>query len=71
MITNKYPFEFKHVQFPNKLCFAFSINKVQGQTMKVAGIDNTDPCLTHDQFYVTFFRLAQKKTYISLLLNKI
>lgn len=45
-ITNGYPFEFKIVL----LSFVMSINKTQGQTMEVAGIDNTDPCLTQDQF---------------------
>jgi len=30
MITNEYPFDFKLVQFLMKLCFAMSINKVQG-----------------------------------------
>ncbi|XP_022178171.1 uncharacterized protein LOC111039146 [Myzus persicae] len=47
MITNEYPFEFKRVQFPLKLCFAMSINKAQGQTLKVAGLDITNPCFTH------------------------
>ncbi|XP_044019163.1 uncharacterized protein LOC122859540 [Aphidius gifuensis] len=61
MITNEYPFEFKRVQFPIKLCFAMSINKAQGQTMKVSGIDNTDPCFTHGQFYVACSRVSSEK----------
>lgn len=61
MITNEYPFEFKRIQFPVKLCFAMSINKAQGQTMKVAGIDISDPCFTHGQFYVACSRVSSEK----------
>ncbi|KAF0703444.1 ATP-dependent DNA helicase [Aphis craccivora] len=65
MITNEYPFEFKRVQFPVKLCFAMSINKAQGQTMKAAGIDISDPCFTHGQFYVACSRVnSEKNLYI-------
>lgn len=61
MITNKYLFEFKRVQFPIKLCFAMSINKAQGQTLKVAGLDITNPCFTHGQFYVAYSRVSSAK----------
>jgi len=64
MITNEYPFEFKQVHFPIKLCFAISINKAQGKTMKVVGSDNTDPCFIYGQFYLAPVS-AQKKTYTS------
>jgi len=61
MITNEYPFEFKRVKFPIKLCFAMSINKTQGQTLKVAGLDITNPCFTHGQFYVACSRVSLAK----------
>lgn len=32
------PINFRRSQFPIKLCFAMSINKSQGQTLKVAGL---------------------------------
>lgn len=32
------PFEFKRLQFPVRLAFAMSINKAQGQSLKVVGI---------------------------------
>jgi len=61
MITNEYPFEVKQVQFPIKLCFAMSINKAQGQTLKVAGLDITNPCFIHGQFYVVCSRVSSAK----------
>ena len=44
MIPENYPFKFKRTQFPVKLCFAMSINKSQGQTLKVAGLHLLEPC---------------------------
>lgn len=61
MIANEYPFEFRRVQFPIKLCFAMSSNKAQGQTMKIAGIDISDPCFTHEQLYVACSRVSSEK----------
>jgi len=58
---NEYPFKFKRVQFPIKLCFAVSVNKAQGQTLKVAGLDITNPCFTHEQFYVACSRVSSAK----------
>jgi ATP-dependent DNA helicase PIF1 len=61
MITNEHPFEFKRVQFPIKLCFAMSINKAQGQAMKVTGIDISDPCFTRGRFDVAYSRVSSEK----------
>ena len=57
--------EFCRVQFPVKLCFAFTIKKSQGQTLKVAGINLSEPCFVHGQLYVACFRveLDQLKTF--------
>ncbi|XP_063918640.1 uncharacterized protein LOC135134004 [Zophobas morio] len=33
LIPSEYPFEFKRLQFPLKVCFAMTINKAQGQTL--------------------------------------
>ncbi|KAL4131200.1 hypothetical protein QTP88_008542 [Uroleucon formosanum] len=39
MIPSDYPFQFKRMQFPVKVCFAMTINTSQGQTLKIVGID--------------------------------
>lgn len=39
-----------------------SINKSQGQIMIIAGVDNIDPCHTHDQFYNACSRVSSEKT---------
>ena len=67
------PFQFKRVQFPVKLCFGMTINKAQGQTMKVIGLNLEDPCFSHGQLYVGCSRVGdsnnlyilthQQKTY--------
>ena len=45
-------FEFKRLQFPVRLAFAMSINKAQGQSLKVAGINLETTCFSHGQLYV-------------------
>ena len=52
MIPSDMPFEFKRLQFPVRLAFAISINKAQGQSLKVAGINLETPCFFHGQLYV-------------------
>jgi len=71
MIKNEYPFEFKRVlQFPIKLYFAISINKAQGQTIKVAGINHTDPCFIHGQFYVACYSVSSEKNLFKFALEQ-
>lgn len=58
ILSTNLPFEFKRLQFPVRLSFAFTINKGQGQTLKVAGLDLTKPCFSHGQLYVGCSRVG-------------
>jgi hypothetical protein len=61
MIPSDMPFEFKRLQFPVRLAFAISINKAQGQSLKVAGISLEAPCFSHGQLYVACSRVGTGK----------
>ncbi len=55
-------FDFKRIQFPVKVCFAMTINKSQGQTLKNVGLYLETPCFSHGQFYVGCSRTGSQKT---------
>ena len=59
-------FSFKRLQFPVRLCFAMSINKSQGQTLKVAGLQLQEPCFSHGQLYVACSRVGSKNNLFTL-----
>ena len=61
VIPSDLAFTFKRIQFPVKLSFAMSINKAQGQTLKVAGFDLQSPCFSHVQLYVACSRVGTAK----------
>ncbi|UYV76902.1 hypothetical protein LAZ67_14002340 [Cordylochernes scorpioides] len=69
IISSDLPFHFKRLQFPVKLCFAMTINKAQGQTMKWAGIDLQVPCFSHGQLYVACSRVSSSKKLFILAPN--
>ena len=52
MIPSDHPFQFKRLQFPVKVCYAMTINKTQGQSLKVAGVDLRSDCFSHGQLHV-------------------
>jgi len=58
MVPTDMPFEFKRLQFPVHLAFAMSINKAQGQSLQVAGINLKTPCFSHGQLYVACSRVG-------------
>ncbi|CAK1580549.1 unnamed protein product [Parnassius mnemosyne] len=66
LIPTEYPFEFKRLQFPLKFCFAMTISKSQGQSLKTAGIDLRGDCFSHGQFYVACSRVSSSNNLIVL-----
>jgi len=59
LIPSDYHFQFKRrLQFPVKVCFAMKINKAQGQSLKVAGVDLRNDCFSHVQLYVACSRVS-------------
>ncbi|XP_060959218.1 ATP-dependent DNA helicase RRM3-like [Cannabis sativa] len=56
-------FPFKRTQFPIRLSFAMTINKVQGQTLDSVGVFLPEPVFSHGQLYVA---LSRAKTLSAL-----
>ncbi|UYV63668.1 hypothetical protein LAZ67_2005272 [Cordylochernes scorpioides] len=69
IISSDLHFHFKRLQFPVKLCFAMTINKAQGQTLKWAGIDLQVPCFSHGQLYVACSRVSSSNNLFILAPN--
>ncbi|XP_036320433.1 ATP-dependent DNA helicase pif1-like [Rhagoletis pomonella] len=69
IIPNNLPFEFKRLQFPLKLAFTMTINKSQGQTLKVAGLHLGTPCFAHGQLYVGCSRVSSAQNLYVLAEN--
>ncbi|GFS97862.1 ATP-dependent DNA helicase [Trichonephila clavipes] len=59
MIPSDSTIPFKRLQFPIRLAFAMSINKSQGQTMSICGLDLENPCFSHGQLYVACSRVGK------------
>lgn len=59
LIPSDCPFPFKRLQFPLRPCFAMTINKSQGQSLKVVGLNLETPCFSHGQLYVGCSRVGQ------------
>ena len=62
-----FPFVLRRRQFPVRLAFAMSINKSQGQSLKVVGLDLRVPVFTHGQLYVALSRATSGNRIRALL----
>ena len=50
------PFILTRKQFPIRLSFAMTVNKAQGQSLDIVGIDLREPAFIHGQLYVALSR---------------
>ncbi|CEP13636.1 hypothetical protein [Parasitella parasitica] len=68
-LPDQLPFVLTKKQFPVKLCFAMTINKSQGQSLKKVAVDLREPVFTHGQLYVSLSR-ATSADGVSLLFSE-
>ena len=57
-IPNDHIANFKRTQFPLKLAYGFTINKSQGQSLKMVGVELSKSCFSHGQLYVACSRVG-------------
>ena len=55
------------MQFPLQLCYACTLNKSQGQTLNVVGIDLREDTFSHGQTYVGFGRVRDRHSITVLV----
>lgn len=68
--SRQYPFSLQRRQFPVRLCFAMTINKAEGQSLKYVGIHLISPVFCHGQLYVALSRAtSSEKVHVLLPLS--
>jgi hypothetical protein len=55
------PFALRRLQFPVRPAFAMTINKSQGQTLKMVGVHLPKTVFCHGQLYVALSRAGSKR----------
>jgi hypothetical protein len=69
--TADFSFRFSRRQFPVRLAFGLTINKAQGQSVKVVGLDLRVPVFSHGQLYVALSRATSEHRIKVLLADTI
>lgn len=59
LLSTDTPFQFKRLQFPIRLAYAMTINKAQGQSLQVCGLNLEQECFSHGQLYVACSRVGK------------
>ncbi|XP_063993665.1 uncharacterized protein LOC135171207 [Diachasmimorpha longicaudata] len=71
MIPSDSTIPFRRLQFPIRLAFARTINKSQGQTMSICGLDLENPCFSHGQLYVACSRVGKPSNLVVLAKDRL
>jgi ATP-dependent exoDNAse (exonuclease V) alpha subunit len=65
--NDELPFIVTRVQFPLRLSFSITVNKSQGQSLSVVGVDLRHAVFTHGQLYVALSRVTTVRGLCVLL----
>ena len=58
---------FKRLQYPVQISFALTVNKSQGQTFAIIGVDLRKECFSYGQLYVSLSRVGSPENHYILL----
>ena len=67
---NTINFVLERRQFPLRLCYAMTIDKSQGQSLRRVGLDLREQVFLHGQLYVAFGRVSFKEAILTLVTDQ-